>query len=90
MAFAEFGEVAGPAAGYFFFLEEDVRVGAGFLDVIRTGRNVGHFQQFLEGQTLHARVLGFVHPSTGKYMEFEAPLPDYFKEIIVDLDNKCK
>ena len=44
----------------------------------------------LEGQTLHARVLGFVHPSTGKYMEFEAPLPDYFKEIIVDLDNKCK
>ena len=44
----------------------------------------------LEGQTLHARVLGFVHPSTRKYMEFEAPLPDYFKEIIVDLDNKCK
>ena len=44
----------------------------------------------LEGQTLHARVLGFVHPSTRKYMEFEAPLPDYFKEIIVDLENKCK
>ena len=44
----------------------------------------------LEGQTLHSRVLGFVHPSTGKYMEFEAPLPDYFKEIIVDLENKCK
>lgn len=44
----------------------------------------------LEGQTLHARVLGFVHPSTGKYMEFEAPLPDYFKEIIVDLENKYK
>ena len=44
----------------------------------------------LEGQTLHARVLGFVHPSTGKYMEFEAPLPDYFKEIIVALENKCK
>ena len=44
----------------------------------------------LEGQTLHARVLGFVHPYTGKYMEFEAPLPDYFKEIIVDLENKCK
>ena len=44
----------------------------------------------LEGQTLHARVLGFVHPSTGKYMEFEAPLPDYLKEIIVDLENKCK
>ena len=44
----------------------------------------------LEGHTLHARVLVFVHPSTGKYMGFEAPLPDYFKEIIVDLENKCK
>ena len=44
----------------------------------------------LEGQTIHARVMGFVNKSTGKYMEFEAPLPDYFKEIIVDLENKCK
>lgn len=50
----------------------------------------GKSPYILEGQTLHARVLGFVHPSTGKYMEFEAPLPDYFKEIIVDLENKCK
>lgn len=34
------------------------------------------------GQYLHARVLGFVHPETGKYMEFEAPLPEYFKETL--------
>jgi 23S rRNA pseudouridine1911/1915/1917 synthase len=29
----------------------------------------------IDGQALHAGVLGFIHPSTGKYMEFEAPLP---------------
>jgi 23S rRNA pseudouridine1911/1915/1917 synthase len=37
-----------------------------------------------EGQCLHAGVLGFVHPSTGKYMEFEAPLPEYFQELLKD------
>ena len=36
----------------------------------------------LKGQTLHAMVLGFVHPSTGAYMEFQAPLPDYFQELL--------
>lgn len=35
-----------------------------------------------QGQLLHARVLGFVHPRTGEYMEFEAPLPDYFEKIL--------
>lgn len=39
----------------------------------------------LEGQTLHARVLGFVHPTTKKYMEFEAPLPDYFNHLLENL-----
>jgi 23S rRNA pseudouridine1911/1915/1917 synthase len=39
----------------------------------------------LEGQTLHARVLGFVHPSTHQYMEFEAPLPAYFSELLEKL-----
>ena len=38
-------------------------------------------QFHLEGQALHARVLGFLHPSTNEYMEFEAPLPDYFIEL---------
>ena len=37
----------------------------------------------LEGQCLHAKVLGFIHPSTNEYMEFEAPLPEYFKEILM-------
>lgn len=36
----------------------------------------------LEGQTLHAMVLGFVHPRTGAYMEFTAPLPDYFQHLL--------
>lgn len=41
----------------------------------------------LEGQTLHARVLGFIHPRTNEYVEFEAPLPEYFRKILTDLKN---
>ena len=40
----------------------------------------------LEGQALHARVLGFIHPRTGEYMEFEAPVPEYFTELVKKLD----
>lgn len=36
----------------------------------------------LNGQTLHAGVLGIIHPRTGEYMEFSAPLPDYFEELL--------
>ena len=39
----------------------------------------------LEGQCLHARRLRLVHPRTGKEMQFEAPLPDYFKEVLARL-----
>lgn len=39
----------------------------------------------LEGQTLHAKVFGFVHPATGEYMEFEAPLPKYFEDLLKKL-----
>lgn len=39
----------------------------------------------LQGQTLHAKVLGFIHPSTGKYVEFDAPLPPYFEELLEKL-----
>ena len=42
----------------------------------------------LEGQTLHAGVLGFIHPRTGKYMEFSAPLPEYFEKILNILRNR--
>ena len=37
----------------------------------------------LQGQTLHAMVLGFIHPRTGAYMEFEAPLPEYFSNLLL-------
>lgn len=36
----------------------------------------------LVGQTLHARILGIIHPGTGEYLEIEAPLPLYFKELL--------
>lgn len=39
----------------------------------------------LQGQTLHAMVIGFVHPSTHEYMEFEAPLPEYFQKLLQKL-----
>ena len=38
-----------------------------------------------EGQCLHAYLLGFVHPSTKEYMEFQTELPEYFKKILNDL-----
>ncbi|MCQ2547894.1 MAG: RluA family pseudouridine synthase [Clostridia bacterium] len=38
----------------------------------------------VEGQMLHAKVLGFVHPN-GEYMEFDSELPQYFEEIISEL-----
>ena len=36
----------------------------------------------LEGQTLHAMILGFVHPRTGEYIETSAPLPEYFQRLL--------
>ena len=36
----------------------------------------------LEGQTLHAGILGFIHPRTGEYIEFTAPLPEYFEKLL--------
>ena len=36
----------------------------------------------LEGQTLHAMVIGFVHPDTGQYVEVTAPLPEYFEHLL--------
>lgn len=36
----------------------------------------------LQGQCLHAMVLGFVHPRTREYMEFSADIPEYFEELL--------
>lgn len=39
----------------------------------------------LEGQCLHAKLLGFVHPVSGKYMEFDSEYPAYFEELLQKL-----
>ncbi|MDP4085389.1 MAG: RluA family pseudouridine synthase [Bacillota bacterium] len=41
----------------------------------------------INGQALHAGILGFTHPRTGEYLEFEAPLPDDFLELLDNLRN---
>ena len=38
------------------------------------------------GQTLHAMVIGFIHPSSGEYLEITAPLPDYFDHLLCILE----
>lgn len=43
-----------------------------------SGKNPYH----LQGQTLHAMVIGFIHPTTGIYVEAEAPLPEYFQKLL--------
>ncbi|KXZ39586.1 23S rRNA pseudouridine1911/1915/1917 synthase [Alkalithermobacter thermoalcaliphilus JW-YL-7 = DSM 7308] len=40
----------------------------------------------LKGQVLHAKTLGFIHPTTKEYMEFTSDLPDYFKKLLKVLD----
>lgn len=40
----------------------------------------------LEGQTLHAKVLGFIHPDTDEYVEFDSELPDYFCKLLKKLE----
>ena len=37
----------------------------------------------LQGQTLHAAVIGFFHPTSKAYLEIEAPLPQYFKSLLL-------
>ena len=41
----------------------------------------------VEGQCLHAQKLQFRHPITGKEMNLEAPLPEYFTKILEELEN---
>lgn len=41
----------------------------------------------IEGQCLHARKIGFIHPSTGEYMEFTSDLPDYFQAVLRKLEK---
>ncbi len=44
----------------------------------------------LTGQLLFAKTIGFVHPGTGEFMQFEADIPDYFNEVLVKLRRELK
>lgn len=46
--------------------------------------------RYLDGQCLHAYKIGFIHPTSGKYLEFSSPLPDYFESFISFLEKKEK
>lgn len=42
--------------------------------------------RWLCGQCLHAKKIGFVHPRTGEYLEFDSELPDYFKKFLREIE----
>ncbi|MCY6370340.1 RluA family pseudouridine synthase [Clostridium ganghwense] len=65
-----------------------IRVHMGYLGHPLVGDPVYGYkkQKFrLNGQMLHAKKLGFIHPSTEKYLEFESELPEYFVEVLTKL-----
>ena len=41
----------------------------------------------LQGQTLHAKIIGIIHPRTNEYLEADAPLPKYFKDLLIRLNH---
>lgn len=47
-------------------------------------------QAYLTGQCLHAYKIGFIHPTTKRYLEFTSPLPEYFRRFITHLEKKEK
>lgn len=55
-------------------------------DGVYGGRNAKRIME--GGQCLHARKIGFIHPTTGKYMEFTSPLPEYFTKFLEKLRNE--
>lgn len=78
--------------GYFVF--GDTTYGG---DRVRYGPNTGSRKAMynnlfaaLERQALHAKTLGFVHPSTGKFVEFNSKLPNDFQFLLEKLRNNCK
>ena len=42
---------------------------------------------WLEGQCLYAKKIGFVHPRTGEYMEFDSELPEYFQKFLKSIEG---
>lgn len=79
-------------AGYYVF--GDTTYGG---DSVRYGPNTGSRKQMFKNlfstttdQVLHAKTLGFVHPGTGKFVEFGSDLPEEFQHILDTLRTNCK
>ena len=43
----------------------------------------------IDGQCLHAKKIGFIHPTTNEYMEFDSELPEYFVKVLEKLRKMC-
>jgi 23S rRNA pseudouridine1911/1915/1917 synthase len=43
-----------------------------------------------QGQFLHAKTLGFIHPRTNQYLEFDSELPEYYRNYLEELENEMK
>lgn len=56
-------------------------------DEVYGGRHVSG-KWHLQGQTLHAMHLGFIHPVTSEFLEINAKLPEYFEKILAELRRK--
>ena len=48
----------------------------------------GQLDYGVQGQCLHARKIGFIHPKTGEYMEFESALPEYFTALLMRISKE--
>lgn len=66
-------------------------------DRILAGTVYSKYKQFIDNcfdimphHALHAQSLGFIHPTTGKEMYFEVPLPDNFQQLVTKWDNYTK
>lgn len=66
-------------------------------DRVRYGPNTGsrkamfkNLFQKLQRQALHAKTLGFVHPETNVFVEFDSPLPEDFSFVLQKIRNQCK
>ena len=46
------------------------------------GRKINKININFEGQCLHAKTLGFIHPSTNKWISFDSELPEYFVDLL--------
>lgn len=66
-------------------------------DTVRYGPNTGSRKKMfnnlfarLPRQALHAKTLGFVHPASGKFVEFDSELPEDFQFVLDKIRNNCK